>query len=68
MINLKDGTIVLGDKIEQIKRYEVWFQTPTGLVVERQEAVQLVTQNEWPEHVVRAVPVAISDTLYEVMN
>jgi len=44
----------------------VWFNTPTGLFDNREDALEDIAQNDFPSIVIEPVPVAISETLYEV--
>lgn len=48
--------------IGRIIKWEVWFQTPFGLMSDAKEAVQKCEENNFPTgHVVAAVAVAIDE-------
>jgi len=66
MINIELNILKIADKTEPILRWEVWFNTPTGLFDNREDALEDIAQNDFPSIVIEPVPVAISETLYEV--
>lgn len=69
MISLKENQITLGDKSEPILRFEVWFQSPFGLLTDRVGAIEQVAAHDLePDQVLIPVSVAVSETLYEVVG
>lgn len=63
MIDIVQGTITLGGETHEIHRFEVWWQTPFGLVEERTEAIARVSEAGLDldaRLVLRPVPIAIS--------
>lgn len=58
--------LVIGDKAEIVQRWEVWFSTPKGLVVKLTDAYKMCAELDWPLDVIRPVPVAIGETMWEV--
>ncbi len=69
MVSLSENMIVLNGKTIPIKAYEVWFQTPRGLVTTREAAIDVChTLNIDVEESVGPVSVATTDgDLYEII-
>jgi hypothetical protein len=70
MVNLKSNEIenAGNGKFEPIIRWEVWFQTPFGLIHDFQKAKQRVESADLdPDSTIVPVPVAISSNVYEVV-
>ena len=66
MVDLSDMKISHKDKMEPIQRFEVWFRTPMGLCTSIEKLNEVCKANDWlPYLMAVAVPVAISETLYE---
>jgi hypothetical protein len=58
-----------GGGMEPITSWEVWFQTPKGLVKTLKEAVQICLSNDWDATMVIPVPVANGSTgYYEIVS
>lgn len=71
MVSLEQGLIVLGGKSHKIKKFEVWFLTPYGLVATVEEAITVCNEsNISPATNIRATPVAVADNdlTYEVLS
>ena len=67
MFDLAKGTLKFGSDENPITRWDVWFQTPFGLVTDRAEAVALCEANDFPSNVIVPVPIALdSEGNYEV--
>ena len=66
MVNYNTKTIELNGKLEDIRRVEVWYRTPFGLIVGLEEAVKILTDAGLePNLCIVPVPVFIGDTIYE---
>ncbi len=66
MISLKEKMIVIGEKSEPIKSFEVWFRTPSGIFPDLRRAVENCEKNEIPiDGMISPVSVAVGSTLYE---
>lgn len=67
MIDIARGYITIQGKEEEIKKFEVWFQTPFGLLEARIDAVNRCLGNDMdPTQCIRPVSVAVSESSYEV--
>lgn len=59
MISFSDEELSLNGKPSTITEWQVWFQTPFGLMQSFREAVQKCKENELdPDLVIQPVPVA----------
>lgn len=68
MISFEYGTLIFGDKTEQIKNFKVHFQTPFGLCESMEQAVGACKSRDMdPELNIRPVVVAEGETRYEVL-
>ena len=67
MIDLSRQKLILGDIEEKIKEYSVWWKTPSGLFKTVFEALKNAEDNGVPAIAIYPVPVAISNSTYEVM-
>lgn len=69
MVALTSTTLILGDKVMSIRAWEVWFQTPFGLVDNLVGARKLVQNRDLdPELTIVPVCVALGDgDYYEVV-
>ena len=66
MIDLVENNITQGNNTEQIERWEVWFITPFGLTPDCQQAVQRLQSVDLdPRTCMKAIPVAMGETLWE---
>lgn len=67
MIDKVAGTIRILDQTQKIERFEVWFQTPFGLMDDFEDAKQRVLSADF-EIAPNVIPVsvAVGATLYEV--
>ena len=68
MIILSQRKILLGEKKEHILKFDVWWVTQAGLVVKLEDAVALCRSNGWDELSIRPVPVAVGETIYELLG
>ncbi len=66
MILLEQGEILLRGQPEEITKWEVWFQTPNGLVDSYEKLKDQMKSEQWPGTLIRPVPVAIGQRHYEV--
>jgi hypothetical protein len=71
MVSLKSGDILDpsgSGKMLAIEKWEVWFQTPFGLINDFKEAKQRVESADLdPDSTIVPVPVAISGGVYEIV-
>jgi hypothetical protein len=69
MYNLQDEMITIGNQTEPILKYEVWWQIPfRGLTEDRVVAIkELEAMDLDPNQCLVPVPVAISESLYEII-
>lgn len=59
MINLEKQTLILFGEEHPIVKWEVWFQTPTGLADKLEDAITSVMKNDFsPNLTIRPVTVA----------
>jgi hypothetical protein len=70
VVSLAKNEIALFGRVEPVQRYEVWFQSPWGLIPSRSEAVEHCLAHDMdPESVLIPVSVAVGpDNLYEVVG
>lgn len=68
MIDLLRQKLIIGDINEKIKEYSVWWRTPSGLFKNVHEAIEDANNNQIPIIAIYPVPVAISNTTYEIMS
>lgn len=69
MFDTARKTITLRGKTEPVVTFQVWFTTPFGLMEDIDEAAKrCAAANLEPALNVRPVPVAVSETLYEVIG
>lgn len=70
MINLKDRTIQIRDKVYPIIKFDVWFRTPVGLTADLELAVRRCEECDFdPIMTIVAVPVAVGpDSIYEELT
>jgi hypothetical protein len=69
MILFVENKIRLGEKIENILRWEVWFHTPWGLCTTLEHAITTCQIGEIdPEQAIIPITVAVSDTMYEAYH
>lgn len=68
MFNMQKKSISLFGKEEPIKEFVVAFQTPAGLMSDFDEAVKWCNENNVTcEMGVKAIPLAITENLYEAI-
>ena len=70
MINIKNNQFE-GPSKDDINTWEVWWLTPWGLFIDREEAInKVISQDLDPETTVAAVSVAVNSTrsYYEVFQ
>ncbi len=65
MVLLDQKLIVLGGKSEPVLTWEVWWATPLGLTKDLDEALEMQEKLDTKVDAIRAVPVAVSETMYE---
>jgi hypothetical protein len=69
MFDITQKELDLQGKKEPITSFQVWFQTPFGLYEELEEAIKKCEDTDLhPLTCVVPVPVAVSETLYEVLR
>ncbi len=69
MISLTRKTLTRNGVESEIIRFEVWFQTPFGLIENLEDAVVRLTAADMdPETIIVPVSVAISESSYEVVG
>ena len=67
MISYTQSLITLNGKTEPILRYEVWFQTPFGLVQSVQDGIKQCAAVDFePDRTLLPVSVAVSESMYEI--
>lgn len=67
MVYVDTNEIIQGEKTEPIKKWEVWFMIPFGLTPDFKQAVDACKKVDFdPQMNVVPVPVAISETMYEI--
>jgi len=69
LFDLENRTLTFAGKESTIARWEVWFQTPVGLMTTLTDALNACTQNDFPPNqVIVPVPVAVdADGRYEII-
>lgn len=69
-VSIGRNEITLFDQTTTIVRYEVWFQSPWGLLNDREDAIQRCVANDMdPDSVLIPVSVAIGEgNAYEVVG
>jgi hypothetical protein len=65
MIDLQQGVITHDGVAHPIKSWAVWWRTPTGLFQQLEAAIMDAEQSEFPITMIRSIPVAIGDGVYE---
>lgn len=65
MIDLENQTITVQSKTEELKCWDVWFVTLEGLFDSWYEAKESAKRMNQEIRSIIAIPVALSDTLYE---
>jgi len=68
MICLETGQMKVNDIEDQIDRWSVWFLTPEGSFPTLQEARDSCTKINYPHHLIRPVPVALGQKIFEIIN
>lgn len=69
MFDITQKELNLQGKREPITHFDVWFQTPFGLYETVEEAIKKCEDTDLlPLTCVVPVPVAVSETLYEVLR
>jgi len=69
MIDLSKKEIVLGDRVEPIKEWRVWFKTPFGYAETLDQALFTIRSADLnPYMTVQPIPVAFSETMHEVFD
>lgn len=68
MIDLVARTIeIQAGKVEKIVRFDVWWVTPFGLIGDLDDAITRCIANDLnPNQCIKGVPVAVTDSSYEV--
>ena len=69
MFDLGKGTITFDRKPLPIKKWEVWFMCPFGVIDNLLEAIEKCLENDMmPERIIVPVPVAIDEAgRYEII-
>ena len=67
MVDLESNTVKTMGKTEKIIRWEVWFWTIKGLFPSLEAAIESAREIDFPVEMVKPVPVAIGETIYEPM-
>ncbi len=65
MIDLAQNVITHDGTAYPIKEWKVWWRTPSGLFQDLEAAKLDAEQSEFPVYMIRSVPVAIGDGVYE---
>jgi hypothetical protein len=62
------GTLFLGVSQKEIKSWEVWFRTMSGLHKTLPDALKAAENEEMPQELIRPVTVAVAGDLYEEVH
>jgi hypothetical protein len=69
MIDLINKTVTLQGEGQSILKFDVWFATPWGMMTNLDDAISRCVANDMdPNEIIRALPVAVTETTYEVMK
>jgi hypothetical protein len=69
MYSIKDKTLTIQGQTTSIERWEVWFQTPFGLIENLDDAIIRVESSDCdPNFTIVPVVVAIAGSRYEVIS
>lgn len=65
MIDLEQGVITHDGVAHPITKWAVWWRTPSGLFQDLEAAKLDANDTEFPITMIRSIPVAIGDGVYE---
>ncbi len=69
MIDLVNRTLTLDHGPQDITGFVVWWATPWGIMTDLGEAITRCVANDVdPNEVIRALPMAVTESTYEVMR
>ncbi len=65
MIDLEQGVITHDGVAHPIKKWDVWWRTPSGLFMKLASAMDNANETAFPITMIRSVVVAIGEGVYE---
>lgn len=65
MIDIEQGVITHDGTAYPIKSWVVWWRTPSGLFQQLDNAIKDAISIEFPVTMIRSIPVAVGEGVYE---